>query len=57
MFPLHHSLSSLSLFLDVTEVVVVAEISEDDDVDLLEVNVARIEADRVPLRKDPATQA
>jgi len=35
----------------------VAEISEDDDVDLLEVNVARIEADRVPLRKDPATQA
>ena len=25
----------------------------DEDVDLLEVNVARMEADRVPLRKDP----
>jgi len=31
----------------------VAAILEDGDVDLLEVDVARMEADRVPLRKDP----
>jgi len=33
--------------------VVVAAILEDEDVDLLEVDVARMEADRVPLSKDP----
>ena len=33
--------------------VVVAAILEDEDVDLLEVGVARMETDRVPLRKDP----
>jgi len=49
IFPLHLPLSSLSWFLDVT--VVVAAILEDGNVDLLEVNVARMEADRVPLRK------
>jgi len=32
-------------------VVVVTAILEDEDVDLLEVNVARMEATRVPLRK------
>ena len=32
---------------------IVAAILEDEDVDLLKVNVARIEANRVPLRKDP----
>ena len=32
-------------------VVVVAAILEDEDVDLLEVDVARVEADRGPLRK------
>jgi len=51
MLPLHHPLSSLPWFLDVAEVVVV--ILEDEDVDLLEVNVAHMEADSVPLRKDP----
>jgi len=34
-------------------VVVVAMILEDEDVDLLEVDVTRMEADKVPLRKDP----
>ena len=49
MFSLHLPLSSLSWFLNVA--VVVAAILEDGDVDLLELNVARMEADRVPLRK------
>jgi len=31
----------------------VAAILEGEDVDLLEVDVARMEVDRVPLRKDP----
>ena len=35
------------------EAVVMATILEDKDVDLLNVNVARMEAERVPLRKDP----
>ena len=35
-------------------VMVVVAILEDEDVDLLEVDVARMEADRVPLRKDPS---
>ena len=35
-------------------VVIVAAILEDEDVDLLEVGVARMETDRVPLRKDPS---
>ena len=35
------------------EVMVVVAILEDKDVDLLEVGVARMEVDRVPLRKDP----
>ena len=52
MFPLHHP-CSLSWFLDVTEVVVVAAILEDEDVDSLEVDVVLMEADRVSLRKDP----
>ena len=34
-------------------IVVVAAILDDEDVDLLEVDVARMEADRVPLRQDP----
>jgi len=51
MFSLHLPLSSPPCFLDVA--VVVAAILEDKDVDLLEVHMARIEADRVPLRKDP----
>jgi len=33
---------------------VVAAILEDEDLDLLEVDVARIEANKVPLRKDPS---
>jgi len=49
MFPLHLPLSSLPLFLDV--VVVAAAILKDKDVDLLEGDVARMESDRVPLRK------
>ena len=52
-FPLHLPLSSLPWFL----VVIVAAILEDDDVNLLEVDVAHMEADRVPLRKDPTMQA
>ena len=52
MFPLHLLLSSLVWFLDVDVAVVVAAILEDEDVDLLEVNVAGMEGDRVPLRKD-----
>ena len=34
-------------------VVVVAAFLEDKNVNLLEVDVTRMEADRVPLRKDP----
>ena len=49
MFPLHLPLSSLSWFLNV----VVATILENEDVDLLEVDMAHMETDRVPLRKDP----
>ena len=48
MFLLHLPLSSLPWFVDV--VVVVAAIL-DGDVDLLKVDVAHMEADRVPLRK------
>ena len=51
MFLLHLSLSSLPWFLHVAVVVVVATILEDEDVDLLEVYVARMEADRGSLRK------
>ena len=53
MFPLHLPLSSLPWFLDVVVVVIVNAILEDEDVDLLEVDVARMEAERVPLRKVP----
>ena len=49
MFPLHLPLSRLSWFLNV----VVVTILENEDVDLLEVDVARMETDKVPLRKDP----
>ena len=49
MFLLHFPLSSLPWFLNV--VVVVAAILEDEDMDLLEVDVTRMEADIVPLRK------
>jgi len=54
MFPLRYSLSSLPWFLDVAEVVIVAAILKDEDVDLLEVDVARMEECRVPMRKDPS---
>jgi len=51
------SIEQLPWFLDMAEVMVVVAILEDKDVDLLEVGVARMEVDRVPLRKDPAMQA
>jgi len=35
------------------DIIVVVVILEDEDVDLLEVDVAHMEADRVPLGKDP----
>ena len=53
MFPQHLLLSSLLWFLDVSVIVVVAAILEDEYVNLLEVDVAHMEADKVPLRKDP----
>ena len=50
MFSLHLPMSSLPWFLNVA--MVVAAILEDEDMDLLEVNIARMEADRVSLRKN-----
>ena len=41
------------MILDVVVVVVVVAILEDEDVDLLEVDVTRMEADRVLLGKNP----
>ena len=51
MFPLHISLSSLLWFLAVAVVVAETAILEGEDVDLLEVDVARMVAHKVPLRK------
>jgi len=50
---LHHPLSSLSWFPVVAEIVVVAAILEDEDMDSLEVEMDLMETDRVPLN-DPA---
>ena len=52
MFLPHHLLSSLSWFLGVAKVVVVASILEDENAALMEVDVILMEADRAPLRKD-----
>jgi len=53
MFSLHHLLSSLLWFLSVAEVMVMAAILEDEDVNPLEMNVDPLEVDVVPLKKDP----
>jgi len=45
-------MSSLPCFLAVAMVMDVVVVVEDENVDLLEVNVTCMEADRVPLRKD-----
>jgi len=39
--------------MNVIMVMIVAAILEDENMDLLEVDVARMETDKVPLRKDP----